>query len=157
MDTKKQIYFLGQIYAALCDAMKISDPNAFERAARIPMREITPLLIKFKSNLKPVKDVKTLDVYLTLRMDMIDSDNELIFGGQVLPVELQGTFIIGYNQYDSRKDVKKLIAHTGLTQEQVAEKLGVASNTVSRWCTGESKVSEENRFKIEQIIMDSWE
>ncbi len=156
MDTKKQIYLLGQIYAALCDSMKISDPNAFGRATRIPMREITPLLIKFKSKLKPVKDDKTLDLYLTLRFDMIDNDNEVIFGGQVLPVELQGTFIIGYNQYDSRKDVKRLIAHTGLTQEQVAEKIGVKGNTVSRWCTGESKISEENRFKIEQIIMDNW-
>ena len=40
----------------------------------------------------------------------------------------------------------------GITQEQVAERLGVSRNTVSRWETGERNAKDETKKKIAALL-----
>lgn len=154
MATDRQIYYLGQIYAALCDQLEISDPEKYMMALQHPIFEIIKMYLEFVSGHQTAKNPKYLVEYLSLRFRKLDSNNEFVTGEKILPIDLQATFILAYKQYQVRTDAKTLVSRTGLTQEQLAAKIGVQSNTVSRWCTGERKLSEENRFKIEQLSLE---
>lgn len=152
MTTNGQIYILGQIYGKLCGLDKnLATPEGFGRACKRPMREITAMIMKLRQSRKLTAEV---DEYIGLRFDDIDSENEEIMGDSVLPIELQGTFQIGYFHAQKQKNQKELIKKTGLSQQEIAGKLGVAANTVSRWTLEQSKISEKTRYELEKLSLD---
>lgn len=53
---------------------------------------------------------------------------------------------------DLGQKIKHLRTMRKLTQHDVAEKMGVARNTVSQWETGERKMSAEQLIKFAQIV-----
>ncbi|MDO9574126.1 MAG: helix-turn-helix domain-containing protein [Candidatus Contubernalis sp.] len=52
-------------------------------------------------------------------------------------------------------DIKTLRGKLGLTQEELARKLGVSWGTVARWEAGKSKPSKLAQKVIEDLIKDS--
>lgn len=152
---KEQVYLLGQIYSKLCSVLPntVASPESFGRACRTPMKEITVLQIKAIQSRCMTNDVKE---YIELRFCDIDTECNELFGESVLPIELQGTFQIGYSHAQTNDDLKKLIAKTGLTQQEIGKKLGVAGNTVSRWALGQSKPSAQKQYEIEKLVRDNW-
>lgn len=151
MELKDQVYILGQIYARLCKVAGIDiidSPARYQNACRQPMQEITRLMVKTSKGKMPKED----EEYISIRFNDIDTDNDLLFKG-TLPIELQGCFQLGFHQSQIPKSAKALIAGTGYNQSEVAEMLGVAPNTVSRWVTGRLKISQEYIYKIEKIYM----
>lgn len=53
---------------------------------------------------------------------------------------------------DLGQKIKHLRTLRKLTQQEIAEKMGVARNTVSQWETGERKMSAEQLIKFAQIV-----
>jgi transcriptional regulator with XRE-family HTH domain len=45
----------------------------------------------------------------------------------------------------------------GLTQEKLAEKLGVTDGTISNWETGRTKISSKNKALLDKVLFDNQE
>lgn len=52
----------------------------------------------------------------------------------------------------SGKTLRRLREAAGLTQGQLAKKLGVALNTVSRWELGQMKIAQRSERLIELVL-----
>lgn len=90
------------------------------------------------------------DTYIAVRVDSIDPDFPQ---DKPLSLEEQGTWTLGRMQI--KRDIKPLIDSTGLTQEQLAERLGVTRLTVGRWYRGEASPKAQATFGIEEIILNN--
>lgn len=52
-------------------------------------------------------------------------------------------------------NIKVARIKAGYTQQEIADKLGVAKNTVSRWETGERSLTVENLIKLADLYKTS--
>ena len=48
--------------------------------------------------------------------------------------------------------IKIALVERGITNKSLAEKIGVARETVSRWCTNDSQPSIETLFEIAKVL-----
>lgn len=145
-DREKQIYRLGQLYGYICEKHRHLESTLHDRqTALFPFKGFT---VAFLTAIK-AKAIKPDDTYIMLRVDYIDPEFP-----QDKPSSLdeQGIFVLGKMQ--RTRNTKTLIDHTGLTQAEIAEKIGVKPLTVGRWYRGETPLPEATRFEIEQIILN---
>ncbi len=93
------------------------------------------ILIEWKSGLRQVH-TDTADNLLDLLVMEIDHIEECEFVEHI----------------DKRNRVKQIRESLALTQQQFADKIGVARETVSKWENYHFIISEENQQKIEELI-----
>ncbi len=154
MNIKKQVHFLGQVYYKLSKAEYGEQLNkeSYERAIKNPMREIVKLFTQLIAKRKMTEEMQE---YAALRFEDIDIYEEKVTGSADLPLELQETFRAAVVSAREIPSAKKLIKMTGLTQQEIAKELNVNNNTVSRWSLENSKLSEENRYKLEKLVLEN--
>lgn len=144
MTVKQQTYILGQVYGYI----KAVNPDWNFGGAlyplSYPLNAVTQALLAAVRNRK----IKLDDPYISSRMACIEPTYEQ----PVHDVDLQGTFTVG--QHHINRDIQRVIASTGMTQEQIAERLGVKPLTVGRWFRGEVKCPADKQFEIELL---AWE
>ena len=127
MSEIKQAYILGQIYGYICS----KNPN---------WSGVHNAYTAMKAGV-----IKPNDPYISARFAEIDPETAIPNTPQV-----QSEFTRG--QLNFRRDVRRLIEKTGMTQELLAKKLGVKPLTVGRWYRGESNCPEDKKFEIEMMI-----
>ena len=93
------------------------------------------ILIEWKSGLRQVH-TDTTENLLDLLVMEIDHIEECEFVEHI----------------DKRNRVKQIRESLALTQQQFADKIGVARETVSKWENYHFIISEENQQKIEDLI-----
>lgn len=141
MTADHQTYILGQIYGYICHAHP--HWSGVNNAYTKPMTACT---IAYMTAIKAGK-VRPDDEYISSRFTEIDPELEI-----PNTQELQGVFALGQMQYN--RDIQRVISATGMTQEQIADKIGVKRLTVSRWFRGECKCPPDKQFEIECL---AWE
>ncbi len=52
---------------------------------------------------------------------------------------------------DKRNEVKAIRDRLGLTQQQLADKIGVSSTTIIRWEQNKHSISEDNQKKLQSL------
>ena len=138
MTTNHQVYILGQIYGYICHAH--TQWSGVHNAYTKPMQAA---VIAYMTAIKAGM-VKPDDEYLSPRFNEIDPDLEIENTN-----ELQGVFTLGTLQYN--RDIQRVISATGLTQEEIAGKIGVTRLTVGRWFRGDVKCPADKQFEIELL------
>ena len=144
MTIKHQIYILGQVYGYIVAANPEWNFGGAMYPLIYPLNACTQALFGAIKNRK----IKVDDPYIMARMAAIDAE----FEQPVHNVELQGAFTIG--QHQIHRDIQRVISATGLTQQDIADKLGVKLLTVGRWFRGETKCPADKQFEIECM---AWE
>lgn len=48
--------------------------------------------------------------------------------------------------------IKAVLAETGVSNRELADKIGVAPETVSRWCTNDTQPSIETLFEVAKVL-----
>lgn len=146
-ERQKQIYRFGQMYGYICQKHGNWSGAAHDQYAMLfPMKGFT---IAFIAAMKS-RAINPDDTYIMVRVNSIDPDFPQ---DKPLSLEEQGVWTLGRMQI--RRDVKSLIDQTGLTQEQLAERLGVTRLTVGRWYRGEASPKEKAVFDIEDITLSN--
>lgn len=146
-DRQKQIYRFGQLYGYICQKHGNWSGSAHDQYTMLfPMKGFT---VAFIAAIKS-RAISPDDTYITVRVDSIDPDFPQ---DKPLSLEEQGTWTLGRMQI--RRDVKFLIDQTGLTQEQLAERLGVTRLTIGRWYRGEASPKAQAVFDIEEIVLSN--
>lgn len=144
-ERQKQIYRFGQLYGYICQKHGNWSGSAHDQYAMLfPFKGFTTA---FMAAIKS-RAISPDDTYIMVRVDSIDPDFPQ---DKPLSLEEQGTWTLGRMQY--KRDIKSLIDQTGLTQEQLAEKLGVTRLTVGRWYRGEGSPKAQAVFDIEEIVL----
>lgn len=147
-EKQKQIYRLGQVYGYICEKHGHWAGNAHDtQAALHPLQGVTIALFATLKMDEGAR-LKADDKYIVYRMDTIKPE----IGEITCSLDEQGIFTLGKMQI--HRTVKNLIEMTGLTQAQLAERIGVTALTVGRWYRGDVPISERGRFQIEDIILD---
>ena len=145
-DKQKQIYRLGQIYRYICQKYPEWSSAAHDtQAARTPLQSVTVALFAAQH----AEKIKHDDIYIVLRMNFVDP----YIGDIPCDTETQSAFIMGKTHYF--RDAKALITLTGLTQAQIADKLGVTRLTVGRWYRRETPLPEWARYQLENLLLDA--
>ena len=144
-DKQKQIYRLGQIYGYICSKHPDWSSIAHDtQAARTPLQGVTVALFAAQHAEKIKPDAE----YISLRMDCVDP----YIGDTPCDMESQSAFMMGKMQF--ARSAEKLIDLTGLTQQAIADKLGVMRLTVGRWYRGETPIAEWARYQIEDWLLN---
>lgn len=138
MTANHQTYILGQIYGYICHA----HPN-WSGVYNAYTKPMTACTIAYMTAMKAGK-VKPDDVFISSRFNEIDPELEI-----PNTQELQGVFTLGQMQYN--RDIQHVISATGLTQEDIAKKIGVTRLTVGRWYRGDVKCPPDKQFEIELL------
>lgn len=145
-DKQKQFYRLGQIYRYICQKYPEWISAEHDRQAeKTPLQSVTVALFAAQH----AEKIKHDDIYIALRMNFVDP----YIGDIPCDTETQSAFIMGKTHYF--RDAKNLITLTGLTQTQIADKLGVTRLTVGRWYRRETPLPEWARYKIENLLLDA--
>lgn len=144
-DRQKQIYRFGQLYGYICSKNRHWSGSAHDAyAVLFPFKGFTAaFMAAMKAHV-----IEPGDVYISTRIDSIDADFEQ---DKPLTIDEQGIWSLGRLQY--KRDIESLIDSTGLTQAQLAERLGLTTLTVGRWYRGEVSPKEQARFEIEEIVL----
>lgn len=146
-EKQKQIYRLGQLYGYICQKHgSWSCPAHDQYAMLFPLKGFAAALMAVIK----AKAMNLDDEYISIRAASIDPDFPQ---DKPLSLEEQGVWTLGRMQI--HRDVKSLIDHTGLTQEQLAERLGVTRLTVGRWYRGEASPKAQAIFNIEEIVLSN--
>ena len=145
-ERQKMIYRLGQVYGYICSKhTEWSSMGHDTQAARQPLQGVTVALFAAIH----AGAVKADDEYIALRMDSVSAD---IADIQCCTIDEQGVFALGKMQVN--RTPKKMIGSADMTQQALADKMGVSRETVSRWSSGALPLSKTARFKIEEILLD---
>ena len=146
--TKETAYLLGQVYGKLISLNKNWDTMArLTIAIRKPMRAITELHLNAIRSRLFTDEVQE---YIMFRLADVSVDDAM----SDMNTETSSSFMLGMHSYNM--DAAQLIKHIELTQEEIAEKLGVSANTVSRWKLGTSKPSQETLYRLQKLRMESF-
>ena len=138
------IYRLGQVYGYICEKHGHWSSPAHDQTTTLrPLVGVTAALM---AALK-AQVVALNDPYIEHRMASIDPE----FGHEPISLNDQGIFTLGKMQI--HRDTKSLVEHTGMTQAEIAEKLGVKPLTVGRWYRGETPLPERARYELEEMVL----
>lgn len=144
--TNDVAYLLGQIYGKIISINPHwSNPGIEQQVLLHPMNSITEIYLKaMKSHSIDPQTEK----YISLRFDEIDAEEAM---ESATTAELKSAIAIGINSGKNPRTAKELIARINLNQGEIAQRLGINPNTIGRWANGKTPLSEENRFKLEQL------
>lgn len=143
---KQSIYLIGEVLGKLSTIVEVT-PTTLDNASRKPIYGLG-LIGMMATRAGIPKDVTEFISVRLNDVDINDFDN-----AEILAPELQGVFIIGYHNGQNPKSVKTLIEQTRLTHQEIADKLGAARNTVTRWSTGNLNPSVKYKYELEKISL----
>lgn len=162
MSVEKSIYALGYVYAVAERAL----PKIFDRSEKktayseSPMKYLAEILKDLISN-NALSDV--VDKKLSVLLDSVDPDTP-----EHIPADMQGRWWAGYYAGKNNPEdlisiphksnsgvgnkIKQLRSERGMTQVELAEKLGVLQKDVSRWELGKVEPKPETIQKISEVL-----
>lgn len=147
--TKQTAYLLGQVYGKLVSLDRnYGTMSRMTLAMNEPMKVITELHLRVIKARLLTDDVSE---YIMFRLSDVSVDDAM----SRMDTETSGSFVLGMHSYDLSAD--QLIKHIDLTQEEIAEKLGVSANTVSRWKLGTTSPSQETLYKLQKLRIDPYD
>lgn len=142
-------YRLGQVYGYICEAYPEWDTPEHRTAAMLQPLQYT--LVAIFAAIQASK-IRAHDRYIEPRMRSVSP--ELVTTPQPSDFVDMNQFANGETSYGTHAHTA-LIKSTGLTQQQIGERLGVNGLTVSRWYRGVTPLPEWARYEIEEIILDA--
>ena len=145
-EIRKNLYLLGQIYGYLSNLLPdYNNPNRLQYAYVYPANAVTRI---YHECSRAGKLTKQAEDYISERLnDVLPEIDEI---QPINTTDLYGSFIIG--TYHAKRSIKAVIDCTGMTQQEIADKIGVNRNTVRRWYSGENAISEKYRYEIEKLL-----
>ena len=146
---QKQFYRLGQVYGYICKAYPEWDTPEHRTAAMLQPFQYT--LVAIFAAIQASK-IRADDKYIHPRMWSVSP--ELMTTPQPSDFVDMKQFANGEINYGALTPAA-LIKSTGLTQQQIGERLGVNGLTVSRWYRSVTPLPEWARYEIEEIILDA--
>lgn len=147
MMNKRMIFILGEIYGRLSTVVpSAEDPAQFKQACINPFLGFSSVYLKARQSGALTKDIED---YVSIRLNDVDPDE--VTG--TCDVETQGVFQIGYYKGMKPKTAAQLIDKSGMTHQQIADELGVARNTVTRWVNS-NEPNEKIKYQLEKL---GWE
>lgn len=149
MNRQKQFYRLGQVYGYICEAYPEWDTPEHRTAAMLQPLQYT--LIAIFAAVKASK-IRSDDKYIYPRMWSVSP--ELMTTPQPSDFVDMKQFANGEINYGALTPAA-LIKSTGLTQQQIGERLWVNGLTVSRWYRSVTPLPEWARYELEEIILDA--
>lgn len=141
---KISIYLIGEVLGKLSTIVEVT-PVTLDNASRKPIYGLG-LIGMMAARAGVPKDVNE---FISVRLNDVDIND--FDSAEILAPELQGTFLIGFHNGKSPKGIKTLIEQTNLTHQEIADKLGVARNTVTRWSRGAVEPSTSARYELEKL------
>ncbi len=155
MELCVNLYLMGDLIGALIDAYPQMESKIMTIVYNRPMLAFS---MAYTIALKANKLTEKRKEYVELRLDGIEISVMDKF--DILPYTYHQYIIFGlykgklFRGNDTEKIIDNVCTHTKMTQRQIAQELGVNENTIRRWATKESKLSAENRYKLEKLIFD---
>lgn len=154
----KDMYLMGQIYHSLLDILNPGGSNSYPSADTFPVKYILMVLPRVKASKIP----KQVDAAIREIMDNIDPEDMegLMSGKYPSPMDLRMNWVMGYARYKDLTDlspITKLRKERGMSQTDLAEKIGVAQKDVSRWENKYSKPNAGNLKKLAEALECSME
>lgn len=141
---ERQVFLFGQMYNKLL----IVATDKWKEQSVIQALEKRPFSMFTKMYAESVLNItKEIEEYIRVRMNDIDID---FIENEPIPLSKQPMFM--YATHYSSRDIKNLIDTIGLSQQDLANELGVNRMTVNRWYNA-NKCSEETRYKLEQLSL----
>ncbi len=140
------IYLFGQMYARLADKrkyLKWEEQSTLSSASRRPFSIFTKMYAEH------IHDItKEDEEYIRVRMNDVPIE---IYDSEPIAFNYQPMFTFG--RYKANQSVKQLIDSCGLTQQEIADRLGVNRMTINRWYnTG--KCSETMKYELEKLSIN---
>lgn len=153
---KREAYILGWLYGRIARTMPDYDTAAKMQLAA--MRPLTGFATVHQAAIAAgtlTKDVRQAIASATDELsDAVVSGTE-----EVIPLDQQGSWQMGY--YCAKAghpippnelDIRSLRKAAGMTQQQLADAVGVTQTMVARWETGRAKPSAKNAKKIKELL-----
>lgn len=135
-------YILGRCLGKMTADLGIEDRTAlFSNAMHNPMSQITLLHLQRMPDFS-----EQLLEYLTAMLNQVETDEAI---GDLSPEE-QGAFTLGFEMGRRPFDVKSEIRARNITQQQLADKVGVARMTISRWLS--EGIPQDRRTEAELTV-----
>lgn len=148
-----QIYTLGWVYGLVTKAVPEAEGN-LQLAAMRPFSSMAQAIFKMHLH-KVSKDVDLKVMEALAGVDFID----IVGGGEpVQPIEMQGEWQRGFyaaragKKLDGSYDIAAARKTAGITQAELAEKLGVTQAFISAVEGGSKKAPSEMIQRIKEII-----
>lgn len=139
-------YILGRCLGKMTSDLKIKDMRALlTNAMHNPMSQITILHMKRLPDFS-----EQLTEYLTEMFSQIETDEAL---GDLSPEE-QSVFSMGYQTGLCPFDVKTEIRSRNITQQQLADHMGIGRSTLARWLSEEGSIPKGRRTAVELAIYE---
>ena len=141
---ERQVFLFGQMYNKLLSVAtdKWNEQSVIQALEKRPFSMFTKMYAESVLNI-----TKEIEEYIRVRMNDIDID---FIENEPIPLPKQPMFM--YATHYSSRDIKNLIDTIGLSQQDLANELGVNRMTVNRWYNT-NKCSEETRYKLEQLSL----
>lgn len=147
---KTQLYLVGQIYGKICrEYPELDTPERLEKICVVPLRET------LKTQMAAIQMHPTtheINDYIMYRICELDED---MIDYCDVPVALKGCIVNGYESSKADFNAKAIIDKSGLTQQQIADELGVSRNIVGRWYRGEATPKSEKQFELEKLCWEA--
>jgi DNA-binding XRE family transcriptional regulator len=143
----KQTYNLGRIYAALANVLPEQDTP--ERRGAAPLSPLKAAAEMINTAVAQKKLAPELDTEIAELYDTIPSDYP-----SEIPLEDQGNWWLGYyhRKQFSKMTIKEAREKLGLTQEEVAERMGISQPLFANWESGGRKPKEETIQRIADAL-----
>lgn len=158
--TSKEAYVFGWVFGRL----SVEAPNHERIGGDMALAAPRP----YSANARVIADAHRLRI-LSGELDRqigealceIENIEAPIVGGseKVQPLEIQGSWQLGYYGGQAKRplvlwdfDIAAARKSKGITQAQLAEKMGVDQALVSRWESGKVHPNQENKQRLKDIL-----
>ena len=141
--TNKNIYLFGRLYKAFISEYKTMDtPLNYQKMSVYPFITLTEL------HNKALKIGMTKTFQEKIGRIINELDHEGIEAQ--LTIEEQGVFALAY--YKNGTMLQTKISNMKITQDELAEQIGVQRNIVSAWLSGTSTPNKTNAHKLAEFF-----
>lgn len=157
--TTRECYVFGWIYGRLARALGDKEPTNDPVRQSHPFRAMGDIMAAAHRERVMTPEI---DREICAAADEINTDGPEIVGGteKFQPIENQGAWSLGYLKGKlgsplppATFDIAAARKAKKMTQEQLAEAMGVDRAVVSRWETGTNKPQEANLNKLKDILL----
>lgn len=152
----RESYILGWLYGRIARTMPDYDTAAKMQLAA--MRPLTGFAAVHQAAI--AAGTLTEDVRQAIASATDELSDAVVSGAEeVIPLDQQGSWQMGY--YCAKAghpipptelDIRSLRKAAGMTQQQLADIIGVTQTMVARWETGRAKPSAKNAKKIKDLL-----
>lgn len=154
--TQREAYALGYAYGVVESKMPDYDKTGFKygAAAARPFSGMGQLFAEAHRRGVITKDMDARIAEALNDVESLPDDGQ----EEYQPLPIQGSWQLGYYAGKAGKpyfDIAKRREQIGMSQEELAQKLGVPQSSVSRWESGKVRPRSETIEKIQSILTDA--